>query len=200
MIPSEQLRAEHDAILTMLGVLDRISDKLERGETVPPAQLTRIIEFFQVFADTCHHAKEEEFLFPAYESAVIPHERGPIGAMLAEHQEGRGAISRMKSQLDGVIAGRADAVERFILAAREYTALLSAHIQKENQVLFPMGDRALSDERQQELLREFDRLEETRIGAGKHEEFHQLIETLVAAYPPQTECGGGTTCCCCQGV
>ncbi|MBP7635007.1 hemerythrin domain-containing protein [Candidatus Ozemobacteraceae bacterium] len=196
MIPSEQLRAEHDAILAMLGVLDRICIRLEQGESVPPAHLVRIIEFFQVFADTCHHAKEEEFLFPAYEAAGIPRERGPIGAMLAEHQEGREAISRMKSQLDGVTAGQADAVERFILAARDYTALLSAHIQKENHVLFPMGDRVLASDRQQELMGAFDRLEETRIGVGKHEEFHRLIETLLDAYPPKTECGGCTACCC----
>ncbi|HQG29651.1 MAG TPA: hemerythrin domain-containing protein [Candidatus Ozemobacteraceae bacterium] len=184
------------ADLAMLGVLDRICIKLEQGEAVPPAHLARIGEFFHVFADTCHHAKEEEFLFPAYEAAGIPRERGPIGAMLTEQQEGRGAISRMKSQLDGVTACQADAVERFILAAWDYTAFLSAHIQKENQVLFPMGDRVLSSDRQQESLREFDRLEETRIGAGKHEEFHRLIETLFDAYPPQAACGGCTACCC----
>jgi hemerythrin-like domain-containing protein len=70
----------------------------------------------------------------------------------------------------------------FITHARQYMALLTAHIRKENEILFPMGDSALPQNRQDAILRDFDRLEETRIGPGKHEAFHRLIETLESAY------------------
>lgn len=79
MKPSEQLQAEHEAILVMLTVLEKICGKLERGEKIPETHLPEILEFFQVFADKCHHAKEEEFLFPAYQSVGIASEGGPIG-------------------------------------------------------------------------------------------------------------------------
>lgn len=196
MIPSEQLRAEHEAILAMLGVLDRISRRLEQGATIPPQHLSRLLEFFQVFADTCHHAKEEEFLFPAFEAAGIPREGGPIGVMLDEHQNCRQAIARMRQSLEGVNARQSDAIVAFIVAAREYTNLLSAHIQKENHILFPMGDQMLQRDRYETLMREFDRLEENRIGAGKHEEFHRLIESLETAFPPENGCGDCASCCC----
>jgi hemerythrin-like domain-containing protein len=36
-----------------------------------------MMEFLSVFADTCHHGKEEDFLFPGLEAAGIPNEGGP---------------------------------------------------------------------------------------------------------------------------
>ncbi len=179
MKPSDQLKAEHEAILVMLAVLEKICEKLERREEVPESHLPGIMEFFQVFADKCHHAKEEEFLFPAYQSVGIPKDGGPIGRMLVEHQEGRAAIAGMKAGLEVL---KKEGPQKFISHARDYINLLSAHIQKENNILFPMGDSVLPEARQAAILRDFDSLEETRIGAGKHEEFHRLIEALEAAY------------------
>ncbi len=179
MKPSEQLKAEHEAILVMFAVLEKICGKLERREKIPENHISRILEFFQVFADKCHHAKEEEFLFPAYQSAGIPNEGGPIGCMLAEHQEGRQEIVGMKKGFESLKRGNPT---NFISHARKYICLLTSHIQKENTVLFPVGDSALGASRQEKILKDFDRLEETRIGPGKHEEFHRLIESLETAY------------------
>lgn len=189
MKPSEQLVSEHEAILVMLEVLERMCRKIEQGVKVPDAHLRSIIDFFKVFADTCHHAKEEEFLFPAYQAAGIPCEGGPIGCMLAEHDEGRRAVAGMRSALD---ARDPDASSRFIAFARQYIGLLTAHIRKENEILFPMGDRVLSEERQQEILGQFEGLEEHRIGAGKHEEYHRMIESFETAYLSETH--GATSC------
>ena len=179
MKPSEQLKAEHEAILVMLAVLEKICRKLERRETIPPTHIPDILEFFQVFADKCHHAKEEEFLFPAYESVGIANEGGPIGCMLAEHQEGRQAIAGMKA---GLATLEKEGPAPFVSHARHYMDLLTAHIRKENEILFPMGDSGLPQSRQDALLEDFDRLEETRIGPGRHEEFHRLIEALENVY------------------
>lgn len=99
--------------------------------------------------------------------------------MLSEHQEGRQAIAGMKAGLE-VLSREGPA--QFIAHARQYADLLQAHIRKENEILFPMGDSALPANRQAAILEDFDRLEETRIGPGKHEAFHRLIETLEAAY------------------
>ena len=179
MKPSEQLKAEHEAILVMLAILEKICGKLERLEKIPETHIPNILEFFQVFVDKCHHAKEEEFLFPAYQSVGVPNEGGPIAVMLAEHQEGRQAIAGMKAGLESL---KKEGSKNFISHARQYITLLSSHIQKENKILFPMGDSALPVDRQKKILQDFDQLEETRIGQGKHEAFHQMIETLEAAY------------------
>jgi len=103
MTPAEQLKEEHQGILLMLRILEKVAAKLEAEEKVERNHLERIVEFFRVFADKCHHGKEEDLLFPAMEKAGVPKEGGPIGVMLAEHQQGRGHIRGMAEALERTI-------------------------------------------------------------------------------------------------
>jgi hypothetical protein len=45
-----------------------------------------------------------------------------------------------------------------------------------------MGDRAISREKQGELVEAFETLEREKIGAGTHEKFHQLLHHLQEVY------------------
>ena len=54
----EVLMHEHRVIEHGLAVLENIADRLERGESVPTDKVTALLDFFQVFADQCHHGKE----------------------------------------------------------------------------------------------------------------------------------------------
>ncbi len=53
---------------------------------------------------------------------------------------------------------------------------------KEDHVLFPLADAKLDASRDSELSKSFGRLEEERIGPGKHEQFHALLDSLQAFY------------------
>jgi hemerythrin-like domain-containing protein len=112
------------------------------------------------------------------EQAGIPKEGGPIGQMLHEHEQGRAFIRGMKQALGGenVDAGA------FRTNASGYIELLRAHIEKENEILFPMGDRFLPPEKQQELLEAFDKHEEEVIGAGVHERLHAMLDDFASRY------------------
>ena len=180
--PTEELMKEHSAIQLMLEILSEACTRLESGGKVVVTDLEKMLEFLKEFADGCHHAKEERHLFPALERAGIPRERGPIGVMLAEHNLGRSHIRRMSSAISGLAAGDTRAKEEFVQNARAYVHLLTMHIEKENKVLFPMADVHLPLEVQQGLARDFEKLELEEIGAGKHEEFHQLLHELKGVY------------------
>lgn len=182
MIPTEELKQEHEGILLMLRVLERVAAKIESGEKADADHLEKMVEFLRVFADRCHHGKEEDLLFPAMEKAGIPRERGPIGVMLMEHEEGRGYIRKMADALARNKKGEPAALGDFAKAARQYLNLLTQHIQKENQVLFPMGDRVLPKDVQAKLTEGFEKIEEERIGKGTHERFHRLLEELEEKY------------------
>jgi hemerythrin-like domain-containing protein len=95
----DELTQEHHGIQQMLKVLGALVLKLRNGETVDYAHLDRMMEFFTVFVDTCHHGKEEDYLFPALEIAGVPKEGGPIGVMLYEHAQGRELVARMQKVL-----------------------------------------------------------------------------------------------------
>lgn len=179
----QDLRMEHDAVRLTLKVLERIAQKIEQtGTTDDFRHVEQLLEFFTVFVDKCHHGKEEELLFPALEQIGVGRDKGPIGVMLAEHQLGREHVQKMKAAFSQIQSGTAPAAAAFVRSARDYITLLKQHIDKENHVLFPMAERQLSEAALAELSKGFDRIEEQKIGVGKHEEFHQMIDQLERVY------------------
>ncbi len=182
MKPTEELKLEHQAIKRMLKIMSGVCDRLAGGETVDAGHLDAIVEFIQVFADKCHHGKEEDLLFPAMVEAGIPRERGPIGVMLAEHVQGR---ARVRSVKEGAAAYRAKssrAAAEIVLNARGYIDLLGPHIDKEDMVLYPLADQVLTASKQNELSAAFERVENEIVGAGRHEQFHALLDRLEGIY------------------
>jgi hemerythrin-like domain-containing protein len=59
---------------------------------------------------------------------------------------------------------------------------LNQHIDKENGVLFPLAEKHLSETAQARLWEGFELIETQKIGIGKHDEFHEMLENLKAVY------------------
>jgi hemerythrin-like domain-containing protein len=182
MKPTDELSHEHQAILQMIGILGKMADRLDAGAPVDPGDLEQAVEFIRVFADQCHHAKEEGHLFPEMEKAGIPRERGPIGVMLADHAEGRKHVAAMAGAIPGIRKGDRKASAAFAAAARGYGQLLTGHIFKEDHILYPMADARLSPGQQSSLEACFIEVEKNIVGEGKHEEHRRLLERLEKAY------------------
>lgn len=157
------LRHEHEVLVRALALLERAAPLAAAGAPAARDALARLADFFAHFADRCHHAKEEQHLFPALERRGLPREGGPVAVMLAEHREGR--------QLLAALAAGDTA------AAGPYATLLRAHIDKENGVLFPLAERLLTAEDQANLQRAFDAVERETMGPGAHE---RLLAELAA--------------------
>ena len=182
MKPTEQLIREHDAIKIMLRIMEKVSQKLEAGERADVEHLDSIIDFIRTFADKCHHGKEEELLFTAMVESGIPGKGGPIGVMLSEHESGRKYV---RGIIDGIAKykkGEDKAELQIADNARNYVALLTLHIDKEDNVLYPMADMHLTEDKKRELLEEFERVERGKIGVGKHEELHKTLDELSKIY------------------
>jgi hemerythrin-like domain-containing protein len=180
--PTDLLKDEHQAIKKMLSVMDNVCMRLRSGENFPLSDLDKIITFLRVFADKCHHGKEEDLLFPAMEEVGIPREGGPIGVMLAEHEMGREYVRRMMDAVKRFRNGDEDALSDFIDSAEGYIQLLEQHIYKEDNILYPIADQQLSTEKITELLEEFEDVEEKVIGKGVHEEMHEILKYLAGKY------------------
>ena len=185
MNPTDILKEEHELILVMLKVIDRVCDRLSRGEKIKPEHLSDIIDFIRGFADGCHHAKEEKLLFPALEQAGIARTDGPVGFMLAEHAMGRNYVTLMDEALGRYKAGDPAASEKFVENAKGYIELLNGHIMKENNVLFVMANQRLSGEKQKELLEGFERIEIEETGEGVHEKYHGMLHHMRDIYMPE---------------
>ena len=132
MKPTQELMTEHKAILKMLEILETLITDRKNTNSLPISHLNQILTFFKVFVDKCHHGKEENFLFPAFEECGIPKEGGPIGAMLEEHRLGRKYVSEMTEALTDLQKKRVNHLSRFSEVSHRYIALLRNHIEKES--------------------------------------------------------------------
>jgi len=175
---SVDLRNEHDGILFGLDILEQMADSARKTGAHHTDDVREMIRFLRLFADKCHHGKEEGLFFPALEKAGVPSQGGPIGQMLLEHTEGRKHVAAMDAALRD---GELDCIA-FAAAAEDYATLLRAHIGKENKVLFPAGDRMLPAAQHQQLLRQFEAHEEAVMGKDTLSRLRGLLDALEQKY------------------
>jgi hemerythrin-like domain-containing protein len=200
MRPTEILMTEHRVIEQVLNCLEELAAQCAAANELDAVSARQVLDFFRVFADECHHGKEERHLFPALETKGFSRQRGPTGVMLREHDQGRRHLRAMAEAVAGAAGGDRQAVRQFVTHARAYVQLLRAHIQKEDGCLFPMADVALTDEDRQDLLASFARVENEEMHAQTHEKYLRLANELAdrlgvpRAFPePETPRG----CCSC---
>ncbi|MCG6986793.1 MAG: hemerythrin domain-containing protein [Gemmatimonadetes bacterium] len=188
----EMLMREHRFIETMLNTLEVFAERLEPGTASDRVVVRDFGDFFAEFADRCHHGKEEEGLFRKMEEHGIPNDHGPIAVMLSDHREGREhvAVFHEVGAGDGPLSPEeCEAVKRH---ATQYADHLRAHIQKEDNVLYPMSEQLIPDEEMDRLARDFERFEEDVMGAGAHERYHEMGRRLARQYPRAAESGAAS--------
>jgi len=178
MEATDILRKEHRAIENVLDSIVRAADAVKAGRQVPPQVFADGLDFIRNFADRCHHTKEEGRLFPLFGERGLPMQGGPIQVMLIEHEEGRKHVREAALQYDRWAAGDSSAGAAMADALRSYAALLRDHIFKEDNILYPMGDRLITEADDQMLVKQFDDIEEHELGPGVHEKYHAMIERL----------------------
>lgn len=148
---SDELIREHEQVLAGLDVLEAMIRTQQTGIDLPSQDVLDIARFLKDYADRYHHGKEEDLLFPAMAERGIPVEDGPVGQMMAEHVKGRQFIGGMREAASGELLD----TDQFLESAAGYVELLRAHIRKENNVLFPMGDQKIPPAKQAALIQEF---------------------------------------------
>ncbi|MDP3998532.1 MAG: hemerythrin domain-containing protein [bacterium] len=164
------LSEEHEGIKRVLALIEKAREKVEKKQNLPINFIPEILDFIKTFADTCHHGKEEGVLFPLLEKRGIPKDGGPIGMMLMEHDMGRDHVkAAAESYQQGGIVESLDHLSN-------YGQLLQAHIDKEDNILYPMGNEVLNSKDQEYLKNEFEKVEREKIGPGRHEAYHKMIE------------------------
>lgn len=174
-----ELAAEHKVIERALAALEQVVLEAERTRVLPVPFLKDLVTFSRSFVDRCHHGKEEGCLFPCLVQCGVPAEGGPIGTMLREHAEGRRLVGLIEESVARHEAGRA-AVEDVLALCRDYVDLLRGHIDKESQMLFPIGDSVMSEDDDARTRRCFEDTEGA-LGSRAYDALTGLADRLCAA-------------------
>lgn len=178
MIATDILMGEHRVIERMIANLEEGARHLESDRTIRPGFFIEAADFIKGFADGCHHKKEEGVLFQSMATYGVPVEGGPIGVMLAEHEQGRLFTRNLRHAAERLEAGDQSAKRDVITNARGYAMLLRQHIMKEDNILFPMANRVLPPAEQEQVAEGFEHIEHEETGEGIHEKYLALVEKL----------------------
>ncbi len=96
-----------------------------------------------------HNEKEEKYLFPLLER----HAGNPTRVMVEEHRELWKVFARIRECVEDIEEGRiyGTTIKELVQTSEQLYELLMSHINKENQVLFPMVKNVLSNEEYAQL-------------------------------------------------
>jgi len=175
--PTKVLEEDHHFIQKVVGAMAVLAETLEAGKEVEKKTLHDIVEFMRIFADKCHHGKEETHLFPALEKKGVPMRGCPLGILIAEHQKSRDFVKQLAEATDSYANGNASAREALLKSLHGLTDLYPNHIWKEEYLAFPMADKILSSEEQRDLSEKFEMVEK-EIGLDVHQRFEQFAKEL----------------------
>jgi hemerythrin-like domain-containing protein len=76
-----------------------------------------------------------------------------------EHQIERELMADLRQSIDSYADGDALATRRFVEAGRAFLMLLTGHIEKEDRILFRIGDEVLDEALKAKLVEEFKKLD-----------------------------------------
>ncbi len=157
--PLQRLVDEHTLIKRLLALIPDMARELDLEREQDRQWALGAVDFIRSYADRFHHAKEEDILFKdAGDGQDI------IQVMLADHETGRGYVRAIVEAVER--HDTAAAVEN-LLAYRE---LLTEHIKKEDEILYPWLDQQLTDTQIGQLFAAFDAAEKPMADARRRSE------------------------------
>jgi hemerythrin-like domain-containing protein len=178
MEATDILMSEHRVIERVITTLETAAHRLENGQDVRPGFFVDAADFNKGFGDGCHHKKEENVLFKALVKNGMSEKQGPVAVMLYEHTLGRQYTAGMRDAALKLQEGDASAKGKVIHNALGYAGLLRQHIQKEDNMLFPMAAKIIPEMYQAQVTEAFEQVEHEETGEGVHEKYLALAEAL----------------------
>ena len=164
--PMKKLVDEHVLIKKWVAFIPEVLKDLDVVREQDRRLISEGIEFIRFYADKYHHAKEEEILFKYFDENL-----DILKVMLEDHKQARSHVQAMIEALD---KNDNAAIAEHLTA---YGELLSEHIKKEDDILYPWMDKNLTMTQIGRLFSEFDEADkEIGYSPQKYEEFIETLE------------------------
>lgn len=165
---------EHRLILRMIDLLEKNTTQMERGTFRNWQFYLDAVDFIRNFADRYHHAKEEDILFVELVKNGMPEKQSPIEAMLIEHDQGRAFVRALEEASGKALAGEPGQIPVIAENAKNYAELLRGHIDKEDNILYPLAERILPEE-VRPVMQQAYTIAEAKT-PGLEEKYRRLVE------------------------
>lgn len=147
--PLQELVNEHKLIKRLLAVLPAMLRSLDLDTEAGCQMAMSSVDFIRSFADKYHHAKEEDILFKYFDENL-----DILRVMHMDHETGRAHVRAVLTAVK--LRNTVGAVTHL----KAYRDLLTEHITKEDEILYPWMDRQLSDSQIGRLFAAFREVDE----------------------------------------
>jgi len=155
MQPIGPLMHEHRLIERMVAMIRQQAEAIRRGKEPDSNFIHDAVEFFRVYADRCHHGKEEELLFKALADKGISDElSGVMSELIQEHKQGRLMVESLHdaNRNRATQGGDYEEVARLL---NELSSFYPKHIEKEDKHFFFPVMEYFSRKEMDRMLKEF---------------------------------------------
>ncbi len=164
--PMKTLVDEHVLIKRWLALIPPIVKNLDVESEAGRRMILDGVDMIRSYADRLHHAKEEDILFKYFD------ENSDILKVM--HEDHTTARSLVKGMLDALEKKDRKTLGKNLMAYRE---LLTEHIRKEDEILYPWMDSQLSTHQVGELFAKFGEADQQlSVPADKYENFIDRLE------------------------
>ncbi len=170
---------EHKLILRMIALVEQNTELLEQGRFRNWQFYLDAVDFIRNYADRFHHAKEEDVLFAELIKNGMPEKQSPIEAMHMEHDQGRVHVRAMEEAAQKALDGETGQAAIIAEHAKGYAALLRGHIEKEDDILYPLAERLLPEDVRARMLLAYGQAE------AKTPELEEKYVRMVESYEAQ---------------
>ena len=172
MQPIGPLMREHRLIERMIELIRNQADSIQNGNEPDSEFIAGAVEFFRVYADRCHHGKEEELLFKALVAKNLsPGLSAILKELIQEHKRGRSLVGSLH-QANQTRMNKGDDFGPLVALLSELCSFYPKHIEKEDKHFFFPVMEYFTREEMDCMLEEFEEFDRQLI----HEFFRQKVE------------------------
>jgi len=174
---AEQLMTDHQTTEKVFEAVDRA---LAAPEGPPPGLLQDALMYFEGYVDGCHNLKEEQHLFPLVEQRGVPKNGGPLAVMLAEHDQSRVVLPALAGLIHRYARGERETLGELRETFTRYTSLLKDHFWKENDILYPLARRVMSEADADAVMAGIEATE-AAVGPDTRAKYYALADRIMNA-------------------
>ena len=175
MMPIGPLMIEHRLIERMIAVMNKAVEKFETDNKADTRLIDEAIDFVKVYADKCHHGKEEDILFrELMKKKLTPELEKILKELIVEHVHGRRLVKKLSEENQRYANGDGNSLCGIIENAKTLTEFYVGHIEKEDKHFFIPCMQYFSQEEQDKMLAEMWEFDRMMI----HKKYTEVVSTL----------------------
>lgn len=164
---------EHRLIERMVALLKKEAQTIETSGAVNLGFINDAIDFFKVYADRCHHGKEEDILFKALATKQLSTvHKIMLEELLQDHARARDLVSIIDIVKTRDLQKDPNTKGELKERLKELVALYTVHIKKEDRQFFIPTMEYFSEDERGEMLCGFQAFDRMLI----HDKYKTVVE------------------------